>query len=317
MHEAILEEAMDWFLRLKEPSRTPACEQDFRRWLDRSTAHRDAWTKACRTWELLGETIPVHEAAWRSAPAKASAPRRHRRAWAASAALAMAACLILFLAGPSLMLRYRADFTTATAELRNITLEDGSIVELGAASAIDTDFTHGRRHVTLLAGDAFFDVSHDPARPFTVTAGKLKVTVLGTAFDVQLKPEETTIELLRGVVSFALDGERRAFELSPGDSVSVSRLDSHISRRTLAPENMAAWRNGRLFVENVTIASVVTELQRYHPAWINIANSELATRRVTGLYNLADPDHALEALAQPYGGKVHRISPYLRVLSPF
>jgi transmembrane sensor len=38
---------------------------------------------------------------------------------------------------------------------------------------------------------------------------------------------------------------------------------------------------------------------------------------VTGLYDLSDPDRALEALVQPFGGKMHRISPYLRVLALF
>lgn len=316
--ESILEEAMDWFLRLREPHRTAADEGDFGLWFNRSPANRDAWTKACKTWELMGETTPIHEDLWRpAAQTKALAVRRRRRIWSVGAALALAACLVLAFAGPSLLLRYRADLRTATAELRKIRLEDGSAVELGAESAIDTDFANGARHVTLLVGEAFFDVKHDPARPFTVTAAGVKVTVLGTAFDVHIKPADTTVELVRGVVGLSVEGAAHTFELSPGDSVTVGRNDGQVSRERLAPEDMAAWRNGRLFVNDVTIASVVEELQRYHPAWISIPSGDLANRRVTGLYNLSDPDRALEALIQPYGGKVHRISPYLRVLALF
>lgn len=316
--ESILEEAMDWFLRLREPHRAADDERDFDLWLNRSPANRDAWRKACKTWELMGETTPIHEDRWRPASqTRVPAVRRRRRVWTVGATLALAACLVLAFAGPSLLLRYRADFRTATAELRKVTLKDGSVVELGAESAIDTDFASGARHVTLLAGEAFFDVKHDPARPFTVTAAGVKVTVLGTAFDVHIKPEDTTVELVRGVVGLTIDGAAHTFELSPGDSATVSRDGGRVSRVRLAPEDMAAWRNGRLFVNDVTIASVVEELRRYHPAWISIPSGDLANRRVTGLYNLSDPDRALEALIQPYGGKVHHISPYLRVLALF
>jgi len=316
--ESILEEAMDWFLRLREPSRTADDEREFGQWLSRSAAHRDAWLKACKTWELMGETTPIHEELWRpTTQVKTVVLRRRRRAWGVGVALALAACLVLALAGPSLLLRYQADFSTQTAELRKVTLDDGSLVELGPKSAIDTDFTNGARHVTLLAGEAFFDVRHDPARPFIVNAAGVKVTVLGTAFDVHMKPEDTTVELVRGLVGLSVDGTSHRFELSPGDSISVARADGKVSRSRLSPDDIAAWRNGKLFVNDVTIAAVVEELQRYHPAWISIPSGDLANRRVTGLYDLSNPDRALEALVQPYGGKVHSVSPYLRVLALF
>jgi transmembrane sensor len=309
---------MDWFIRLREPSRSSSDERDFSAWLSASPARRDAWLKACRAWELMGETTPIHADLWRAGTSGAThVTRRPRRNWAMAAGLAMAACLVLALAGPSLLLRYQADVRTETAETRKVTLEDGTLVELGPKSAIDSDFTNGRRNVTLLAGEAFFDVSHDPSRPFTVKAGGVNVTVLGTAFDVHMKPEDTTVELVRGIVGLSVDGTAHRFELSPGDSVTVGHADGAIARSRLSPDDMAAWRNGRLFVNDVTIASVVEELQRYHPAWISIPSGDLASRRVTGLYDLSKPDRALEALVQPYGGKVHRISPYLRVLALF
>ncbi|WP_105383142.1 FecR family protein [Neorhizobium alkalisoli] len=308
---------MDWFLRLREPSCSPNDQRDFNLWRDRSPAHRDAWMKACKTWDLMGEAKPVDDRLQPRATRTTVPLPRRRRAWGVSVALALAACLVLALAGPSLLLHYQADFATATAELRKVTLEDGTTVELGPRSAVDTDFANGTRNVTLLEGEAFFDVKHDPTRPFVVNAAGVKVTVLGTAFDVRMKPEDTTVDLVRGLVGLTVEGAAHPFELSPGDSVVIGRGDGRISRSRTAPEDMAAWRHGRLFVNDVTIASVVEELQRYHPAWISIPSNDLAHRRVTGLYDLSNPDRALEALVQPYGGKIHRISPYLRVLALF
>lgn len=317
--DGILEEAMDWFVRLRDPSRTQSDERDFRNWLMASPAHRKAWETACHTWELMGSTVPVYDDVWRkTSSAGRSRMRRFRRPFTLiPAALALAACLVLALASPSLLLRYRADVLTETAELRKVTLDDGTIVELGPKSAIDTRFTDGTRVVTLLAGEAFFDVSHDATRPFVVNAADVKVQVLGTAFDIRLGADDTKVELIRGLVALTVAGAAHTVELSPGDAVTVGRADGSLSRSRIALEDMASWRNGRVFVNDVTIASVVEILQRYHPAWISMPSADLANRRVTGLYDLSDPDRALEALVQPYGGRVHHVSPYLRILAQF
>lgn len=313
----VLEEAMDWFLRLREDARHPAVEAEFSRWLQRSPAHAEAWQKACRTWEVLGEVTPVHAGSWQSRKVVTFSPptSRRRGRWVAGAA-ALAA--VLALAAPSLLIRLQADYMTATAETRRVTLEDGTVVDMGADSAIKVEVAGSSRHVTLLQGEAFFDVAHDPARPFTVDTGGVEVAVLGTAFDVQLSSEETTVELARGIVSLSPEpAASRAVELAPGEMAVVDHESGAVVRGTIAVEDIASWRNGRLFVNDVTIASVVEQLQRYHPAWIKVANRKLASRRVTGLYDLSNPDRALHALVEPYGGKVHAVSPYLRVLADF
>lgn len=315
----ILEEAMDWFLRLREEPRHPAVEAEFARWLQQSAAHAEAWQKACRTWGVLGDVTPVHAASWQShnIAAFSPPPSRRRGRWMA-AGVALAACLVLALAGPALLIRLQADYMTATAETRRVTLEDGTVVDMGADSAIKVEIAGSSRHVTLLHGGAFFDVAHDAARPFTVDAGGVEVAVLGTAFDVQLSSDETTVELARGIVSLSPEpAAGRAVELAPGEMAVVDHDSGAVVKGTIAVEDIASWRNGRLFVNDVTIASVVEQLQRYHPAWIKVANRKLASRRVTGLYDLGNPDRALHALVEPYGGKVHALSPYLRVLADF
>lgn len=63
-------------------------------------------------------------------------------------------CLaVLFV--PTLFVHIKAEYQTSTAESRSITLEDGSRVQLAAASALTTDFANGRRNVKVLKGEAF------------------------------------------------------------------------------------------------------------------------------------------------------------------
>ncbi|MDX3924993.1 MAG: FecR family protein [Shinella sp.] len=310
---------MDWFLRLQETPRDERMLEEFAAWLGRSPEHEKAWEKACRSWELIGQVPPVHRPLWHPEPAAIVSPpvRKPWRAWGMGTAAA-AACLALSIAWSDMRPFYEADYATHTAEIRKITLEDASTVELSAGSAINADITDTSRRLDLLSGEAFFEVAPDPERPFVVTAGGVKVTAIGTAFNVKLSSSETTVELAEGLVDLSMDGAARtSFELSPGEMVVVDRESGAMKKESIAGEDIASWRSGRLFVKDATIGSVVEELQRYHPAWVKIPSSSLAAQRVTGLYDLKDPDRALRALVEPYGGKVHRISPYLRILAFF
>ncbi|WLR94920.1 FecR family protein [Shinella zoogloeoides] len=312
-----LEEAMDWLLRLKDEPRCRQTAKDLEAWLDRSERNRAAWQSALKTWALLGEAEPRHAHLWRGESA-GIVPLPRRRRWVAATALALAASLMLFLAAPAFMIWLQADFSTGTGESRIVTLADGSAVNLSAGSAIDVELTPEGRHVRLLAGEAFFDVAHDAARPFTVDAGKAKVVVLGTAFDVALDDATATVQLARGVVGISGDGAGRPVaEMAPGDMATVDGKTGAITHATVPLEEIGAWRSGLLFVNDVTIDSVIARLQRYHPAWISVPDRTLGRQRVTGLYDLRDPDRALRALVTPHGGKVRSVSAYARVVSRY
>lgn len=321
--DALLEEAMDWLLRLQDAPRDAEADRLFDVWLARSPAHARAWEKACGAWRLMREVPPVHAHLWQpalAAPARrrilgrsGGASRRRPARWVAAGLAAAAAVLLLLLAAPAIRLHMEADHVTAAKESRAITLADGTVVTLGADSAIATSLRSDERRVKLLSGEAFFDVTHDAARPFVVDAGGVDITVLGTAFDVQLASHTATVELARGSVRVAYEGTSAV--LAPGEKMAVDRQTGAVARSAIEQADIGAWRSGYLFVNGATIAAVVEQLQRYHTAWIKVPDGVLATQKVTGLYDLTDPDRALRALVQPYGGQVHHISPYLRILS--
>lgn len=325
MSRKIAEEAAGWMIALQEEPGDIQCRQRFESWLDQSPQHRHVWERLQVTWHAFGATAPAFENAWKDAPRDVAPatdryrPRRRagfiQRAGFFAAAAAAMACLAVFVR-PVLILRMEADHMTATAESRTVTLEDGSLVHLAGASAIAVDFKEGRRAVRLLAGEAFFEVTRDKSRPFTVDADGLDVTVLGTKFDVQRAGDITTVALAEGAVTASVLGGK-AEVLAPGDLLTADRQTGAVSRTTVPVADIAGWRNGQLFVVDATIGSVVEQIRRYHPAWLSLPDSALASRRVTGFYDLRQPDQALEALVGPYGGKVRRISPAARLISRF
>jgi transmembrane sensor len=312
---AIRQQAFDWLIRLNEAPETPELRKEFENWLFRSVEHGRTWDKACRMWSAMGQPQVVHQRL--SVPIKSRAFLRPAHAFAV-AGVAAILCLA-YVALPSVMLRYEADYRTDVAETRTITLEDGSNVLLGPASAIASDFSNGSRNVRLLAGEAFFEVVHDASRPFHVRSQDLDVEVLGTAFDVRVSDQGTDVGLEHGSVQAtgAVAGQEIHETLAPGDLVSVNRSNGSLTRETMPLADIGAWRGGRLIVVDATIGSVIEQIRRYHPSWIAVPDSGLAERKVSGVFNLADPDKALVALVAPHGGTVRKISGFARVVTSF
>ncbi|KAK6026218.1 sigma factor regulatory protein, FecR/PupR family, partial [Ostertagia ostertagi] len=201
-------------------------------WLASSDAHRRAYRSVERVWTLTGE-LPSATPASAGGIVDLSRVRRKRRTWALAAAV-LAACVALW-TFPSLKLRLQADHLTGVAELRELTLEDGSIVHLDADSAIAVRYDKGRREVALLAGQAFFKVVSAHDRPFVVTAGNVAVTVKGTAFDVGSSRDGVSVAVQSGTVEQRLLQNSRSIhaitQCSPVNAQLVCFLDEALRRR--------------------------------------------------------------------------------------
>lgn len=296
-------------------------------WIAEDPAHARAWALVHRAWALAGDVPPVFirgdVAAAKSGGAAASvipfARRRPARRIGFAAAAAIAACLLLFAAPGFWTDLFQADHATQAGEMRDLALEDGSTVTLGADSAIALAFAPDRRGVTLLRGEAFFHVMPDKVRPFRVEAAELTVTVTGTAFDVRIADRSLSVAVESGSVRVARRGAADAApaSLSPGQRLAYDRATGAFALSDIPGDAVATWRSGRLVVENVALADVVDTIARHHRGAIVIASPSLGDRRVTGVYDLDNPARSLRALVGPYGGVVRELTPYLIAVSAF
>lgn len=246
----LLAKAVDWRMRIDAAPGDGALRSALDAWLATSPAHRSAWRDVERLTHVAA-ALPADHAdpqgpvlADRSPlPRRAGGPRVRRMAFAA---LALAACLA-FVFLPSLQLWLASDHRTATAELRAVTLDDGSIVSLDAASAVAVRYGAARREVALLSGRAFFEVVPAADRPFVVLVDDATVTVTGTAFDVRSSAQTTSVAVQSGTVEVALDhGRRPATVLTRGQRLDVDRRAGRVARTDIAPDEVASWRNRRV-----------------------------------------------------------------------
>jgi transmembrane sensor len=174
---------------------------------------------------------------------------------------------------------------TQASQWQTMTLEDGTIVHVGARTKLRVDFSKERRTVHLERGEAVFEVAKDPNRPFTVSTHLIDATALGTRFGVRIDPGVTTT-VSEGVVLVTARGktdENEAVRLIAGDELRVSDSGFHlptVEKVKVDAQRKLEWANGWLVFEGETIGEVAHEFNRRNAVQIRIEHPELAARRV-------------------------------------
>ena len=234
------------------------------------------------------------------------ATRRHALATAGTAALLLAVG-----AGGWLKLQMPAlppaplHYETARGEHADVKLADGSTLSLNGATSLDVALAYDRRTVTLRSGEAYFDVAHDPTRPFVVRAGSARAHVLGTAFDLDLTRGRVELSVYRGAVRFGRAGAdpgglvvkagwRSRFR--GGDAGAPSRFDV----------TQQDWRKGWLETEGMRLGDVVEALNRQGGPLVEPPPAALADIPIAGRFRLDNPSNLLVAIGSAYGFQVLR-----------
>jgi len=323
-------EALEWLVALHEDPGDADLHSRFEAWRAGDPSRAWAWAEATEVYGAIGQTPPVHTARWASLPGTGGGDRAGtrrarpspgpatrapaRRRLVAGLAASAAAVAIATVLAPGALIGLQADYRTGVGEVRQVRLEDGSVVSLGPDTALGVDYAADRRQVRLLRGQAWFDVQHNPARPFRVRARDVETTVLGTAFEVDTAADVSTVAVQRGLVGVSpLDGAPTE-RVPAGHAVTIAR-DGTLTRAAITPDRVATWRDGQLVVENGSIGEVVAALKPWSRDRILVRGSVLAGKRVTGVYDLRDPDAVVEALAVAYDLETTRITPWILVLS--
>lgn len=305
--ERLFAEATAWYYRLHAEDVTLAERQAFAVWRAQGQAHAKAWEEVL---DLLGalqgpaRRLREQQAAWR-------APRR--RIWPKVASAAAAVLLLGLLVGQTPWLdRWRADYATTTGETRSLQLEDGSRIQLNTDSALQVDLDAGERRVRLLRGEAWFEVTRDPARPFVVRAGDGWVRVIGTRFSVAETAGQTRVQLAQGKVEIRAGTGQGVF-LEPGQAVEYASSGPG-AVHGFEPGRAFAWRERQLVFSQQPLAEVVAELNRYWPGQTLVMGDGLRQRKVSGVFDIDKPDAVLKALTHTLGVRADQYTPYLRIL---
>ncbi len=321
IEEQLERQAAEWFTALHAGDVTRETREKFEAWLHSDRAHKVAYREFEQVYRDLDHVaveagVDLDEALGRQKSRWASLIPEwlHKPVYAGGAALVATAMIALVVIANSQFAVNRVpvtpvpDYETQVAEIREVTLEDGTIVTLGARSRIDTEFTETRRQVTLLDGEAFFEVTKDPSRPFFVAAQDTLVRVVGTKFDVKRSANIVHVSVLEGVVEVmkpndiieAIEtADTRNIEkqvLTAGERVSAARRVALPQARQVEQAEPGAWRKGRLAYEDASLAEIVADLNRYYDRPIRIASSDVGDLRSTVAFQTSEIDQVFDVM---------------------
>ena len=307
--EHLLLAAADWWTRLRDPQ---AAEASVEQWLD-WTAQDERHLAAFEHIAAFGEGLGLLDAATRHrllaefapvrTPVAAAAPRR--RGWPAAAAAAVLALLIgggaLLWGGLGGAAVTTATYASAIGQNRAIVLPDGSKVTLGGASRLSVRFADHARHVTLEAGEAYFQVKHDTQHPFEVAAGGITVRDIGTAFDVRRDGSDVAVAVTEGRVRVAAaDDATRALDAGAEQRVAWNAATRTLRLGTTTPELAAGWRQQRLEFVDEPLSVVIASVNRYSAKPVRLDGAAVAALGFTGTVRTDEIDSWLRALPQVF-----------------
>lgn len=321
---------------------TPEEESRMQDWLAADPTHprvldslRDAWGRSTILTSARYDPDSAWESILRRIQAPAAGPKGGEEASAALIArrsvgkshsifdsgLWRAAAVVLLLIGsglvwsfltrvPSLM-ETALEVEVPRGQEATVRLPDGSRVVLAPESKLRYPRSFGEHSRELqLEGMAYFEVSHDPSRPFEVHAGGGITRVLGTRFVIRAYPDAPRVEVAvaDGSVSLRADSVplRRAVPFTSGQ---VARLDPD-GVTSLEPDRAArlylAWMDGQPVIHDLPLNEALAELERWYEVKLSVGDPQLASRRITTTIERSSLKETLAVIALALDAKLVR-----------
>lgn len=299
--------AAGWVIRRENGDWSEIDEAAFDAWLSASDGNKAAYWRLKHSWKEADRIGALGIEAGPAGPF-----RRFTRYWVPTALAASLVATIWISSAPSNWSSPAPKSAVATYEARigerkNIALADGSRVELNTRSAIRATLVSGRREIWLDNGEAYFDVRHDPQRPFIVHAGARTITVLGTKFSIRRDGKDVSVSVVEGRVRI---DELSGADARPASTTTITGGMSAISdgRSTLVTqrsdervESVLAWRDGMLSFDQTTLADAAAEFSRYHRRPIIVIDEAAAGIRVGGTFQASNVEAFARLLRDAYG----------------
>lgn len=300
-------EAAEWLMR-RDREESAGEQADFESWLATDSRHRAAYLNLERTWrqsEGLKAWRPADGTLDLAVLTSAGSRRKTFGPWS----LAIAASVALFVAvGIAWLVAAHgaAAYETEVGGYQRVLLRDGSVIQLNTDTRVRVRLGNDRREVRLVLGEAFFEVAHDPQRPFEVIAGDTTVRAVGTAFTVRLREQDAVeVVVTEGSVTLRM-GESGSVEtiettapsaLAAGEAAVAGPVGVAVQR--IAETEVArllAWQNGELDFIGDPLSEVVAQFNRYNRRRLEIVDPAIAGLRVGGNFRATDLEGFLRAM---------------------
>lgn len=303
--QAVKERAIEWLERSERADFAQSDSEQLEQWLSQSPSHRVAFWHAKSAWERAGrlQILKPH------VPAARKWPSRFRIALASCAAVALIAVAsgfgTVWLAGS----RERV-LSTGQGERETVSLADGSKIELNTDTEVHIGTRPGERTAKLVKGEAYFQIVHDAAHPFTVLAGNHSILDLGTKFSVRESQGELRVALMEGsarIADVSSASGQKPVTLTPGDVALASNGEISVARKPIrALADDLAWRNGGLVFHDASLSEAVAQFNRYAKVRLVVSDPRVASLTINGAFRATGTEEFAGVAHEIFGLHVER-----------
>ncbi|HKK45698.1 MAG TPA: FecR domain-containing protein [Balneolaceae bacterium] len=191
--------------------------------------------------------------------------------------------------------------TTQRGQRTVVRLSDGTKVHLNAASMIKipSDYGDSTRDV-YLEGEAFFEVTHNPQKPFLVHTPNAYTKVLGTKFDVKAYPGDDPVQVVvkEGLVALnsSINPNTTHNKIARNHMGTLDRK-GNMKISEVQIDSYLGWKDGRLIFKSTPLKNMVPQLERWYDININVADSSLYSQRMTASFKDEPTSEVLKIIA--------------------
>lgn len=277
-------------------------------WLAFSSENREYYGKFCHVWERA-ESIADFDRIdlqqnWRAVQAKINKNKRSSLApyWRVAAAVLVLATTFFLIdylstSTPAAQFSFTEQVMNASAQV----LPDGSNVWLKKNSHIEYQDNNSNRQV-ILTGEAYFDVTRDPEKPFVIEANNTRTEVLGTSFNLNTGNDNKGVELVlvSGKVQFSTTNE--TVVLAPGQRVLVD-ANGFLTKTSNTNRNFLAWRTQTFVFENTPMSEVLSDIGNAYGEQFRFDTDSFKGCSLTSRYEKQSLEDILNTLEALFGAR--------------
>ena len=182
---------------------------------------------------------------------------------------------------------YTNEIQVPAGQRTKLVLSDGTQVWLNSKSKLAYPPVFTKERNVRLTGEAYFEVAADPQKPFTVSVDDVKITALGTAFNVSGFPEtgQVQVALFEGSVKIAASSGQEIV-LNPNQSALYRK--GSIETENIRYTEQFLWKDGIYGFVNEPLINIIRKLELYYDTHISVADASILEYRYTGKFRQLD-----------------------------
>lgn len=292
-------------------------------WCRSAPENRQVYEKTLHYWQRKGNFVQSRKSVWQEIQqniatqpgrSKKHSPKGKKRVWpgkfskvAAAVALLVMVSAVWWLPALNHSLSVATDLPgqavpmlekqTLPGSKLNLKLPDGTTIKLNAGSKLrfPEHFT-GKIREVYLEGEAFFNVAHDPSRPFIIHAGKIETRVLGTSFNVKAHDSLVQVVVVTGKVSVTHKQSGDIVVLPPNRMATCNTGQEEITASKADPE-LLAWKEGVIVFDRASFNEIESRLANWFGVTFEIKKDVKLPGGFTARFNKQSLENILESIS--------------------